>query len=263
MRIVSLNAWGGREWEALADWLPEIGADVLCLQEVIRAAEPSPDWLVYTDLVRTLDQRTDLYADVSRSLPNHEGRFVAAAQGSLRDAEGRDYRSEHGLGLWRRRDLAITGTEEGFVHGSYRADGWGPEPVPRRMQAVRFEGLVVAHFHGLRDPAGKGDMPARAAQARALRAGLDRLAQPGDRIVLGGDFNLLPGSETFDILAPLGLRDLVTGRGIEDTRTALYKKPQRHANYMLVTPNVEVLGFEVPATPILSDHRPLILDIAD
>ena len=263
MRIVSLNAWGGREWPALAAWLPEIGADVLCLQEVIRAAEPSPDWLVYADPFRTLDQRADLFADVSRCLPGHAGWFSAAAQGPLRDAEGRVYRSDHGLGLWHRRDLAVTAVEDGFVHGSYRVEGWGAEPVPRRMQAVRVAGLVVAHLHGLRDPAGKGDTPARADQAHALRAGLERLAQPGDRIVLGGDFNLLPGSETFDILAPLSLKDLVTARGIKGTRTALYEKPQRHANYMLVTPNVEVRAFEVPATPILSDHRPLILDIED
>ena len=266
MRIVSLNAWGGREWAALSVWLPGVGTDILCLQEVIRAPVPSPDWLVYADPNRRLDQRADLFNDVSRRLPGHVGRFIAAARGPLSDTDGQVCPSDHGLGLWHRRDLNPLDVEERFVHGSYRPDGWGPEPVPRRMQAIRLEttggDLVVAHMHGLRDPRGKRDTPARVDQARALRAGLERLAKPGDRIVLGGDFNLLPGSETFDILAPLGLVDLVVARGIEDTRTVLYEKPQRHANYMLVTPNVEVRAFEAPAEPVLLDHRPLILDIA-
>jgi endonuclease/exonuclease/phosphatase family metal-dependent hydrolase len=73
--------------------------------------------------------------------------------------------------------------------------------------------------------------------------------------------NLLPGSETFAILGRLGLTDLVTARGFSDTRTSFYRKDNRHADYLLVTPNVDVRRFEVVESPEVSDHRPLMLDI--
>lgn len=77
-----------------------------------------------------------------------------------------------------------------------------------------------------------------------------------------GDFNVLPGSATFRVLAGLGLSDLVTGNGLVDTRTSHYLKQGRFADYMLVTPDVKVVTFEVVEAPEVSDHRALLLDIA-
>ncbi len=268
MRFVSLNAWGGQVWDALAEWLSAIGADILCLQEVIRAPVPSPDWLEYVDAFRRLDQRADLFGDVSALLPDHQARFAAAARGMLRGGSGDMLPSEHGLGTWVARELAIVGSHQGFVHGEYRHDGWGPEPVPRAIQVFRIaepnsgRSVLVAHFHGLRDPDGKHDTPARDAQTRAVIDALERLMRPGDAVILAGDFNLLPNSAIFPALRAIGLRDLVTGRGHTDTRTSLYAKKERHANYLLVSEAVRVEAFEVPGHPILSDHRPLILDFA-
>ncbi len=132
VRIVSLNAWGGAVFDSLARWLPNIGADVLCLQEVTRTP---------------------------------------------------------GMGGWT---------------------------------------LVEA------------------------------LREQGDLSVLCGDLNLLPTSDTFRVLAEIGLVDLV---GEAPTRTSLYPKPVRSANYVLVSNVEDVQHFEAPATPEVSDHRPLVLDI--
>jgi len=79
--------------------------------------------------------------------------------------------------------------------------------------------------------------------------------------VVCGDFNVLPDSETFEILGSLGLVDLVTSRGHDDTRTSHYKKQPRFADYMLVTSNVEVIRFDPVAEPEVSDHRALLLDM--
>jgi len=266
LRIISLNAWGGQVWDALRDWLPVSGADVLCLQEVIRALEPGPDWLHYGDAFRSLDQRADLFGDVCACLPAHQARFAPAARGPLRDAEERTHRSEHGLGQWVAPHLALAGQWQGFVHGAFRPDGWGPEPVPRTCMISRIgtqDGatLVVAHLHGLRDPSGKGDTPARSEQWQRLAAALTAFREPDEPMVVAGDLNVLPGSEVFTVLGKLGLTDLVTSRGITDTRTVLYEKPQRHANYLFVSKQVQVKAFTVPEAPVVSDHRPLILDI--
>jgi endonuclease/exonuclease/phosphatase family metal-dependent hydrolase len=267
VRIVSLNAWGGQLWGPLRDWIAGIRADVLCLQEVTRAPEPCPPWLVYADAERRLDQRTDLLADVSALMPAHQAFFAPAVRGPLTDGAGREWPSEFGNAMWIARGLSVAAWAQPFVHGAFRAGGWGAPPAPRTMQAARLyhpasgRFVVVAHTHGLRDPAGKGDTPARAAQAAAIAATLAAIAQPGDGVVFGGDLNLLPDSATFAVLARLGLTDLVTTRGHADTRTSLYPKPVRHADYMLVGATVRVRAFDVPAAPEVSDHRPLLLDI--
>ncbi|WP_172294899.1 endonuclease/exonuclease/phosphatase family protein [Pseudoruegeria sp. HB172150] len=267
MRIVSLNAWGGQVWDALGPWLGTVGADVLCLQEVIRGLAPGPEWLRYGDAFRSLDQRRDLFADVSADLPGYQARFAPAARGDLLDADGGVHPSEHGIAQWVAPDLAIAGQWQGFVHGSFRVGGWGEEPVPRTCQVTRIatgddSSVVVGHLHGLRDPSGKGDTPERSAQWRALAAAVETFREPGEPVVVAGDLNVLPGSDVFGVLGGIGLTDLVTTRGHDDTRTSLYKKPQRHANYMFVSPEVRVVSFDVPAEPVVSDHRPLILDLA-
>jgi hypothetical protein len=221
---------------------------------------------MYRDQFRSLNQRSDLFGDISAALPHHTGRFTPATEGPLSDAGGKVYRSRHGLGQWVSPTLTSDAVHNGFVHGSFRKDGWGEEPVPRAFQSVRItqdgrtRPLTVAHFHGLRDPSGKGDTNARREQAHKVCALLSRIATPEDDIVLAGDFNVLPDSETIGIFEAWGLRDLV---GTADTRTSLYAKPVRHANYMLVSPSVNVGAFEAPESPVVSDHRPLILTIKD
>ena len=88
------------------------------------------------------------------------------------------------------------------------------------------------------------------------------LRRPGERLVVCGDFNILPDSETLAVLRALDLTELVTTRGFAGTRTAFYEKPGRFADYMLVSPEVDVRCFDVAAEPIVSDHCPLILDLA-
>lgn len=124
------------------------------------------------------------------------------------------------------------------------------------------QAITIAHMHGLRDPAGKDDTPARLAQAARFADLIDRSRGAGDQLVACGDFNVLPPSATFKTLANLGLTDLVTTRGYTDTRTSLYEKTPRFADYMLVSANVNVRDFDVVREPEVSDHRPFLLDFA-
>lgn len=116
-------------------------------------------------------------------------------------------------------------------------------------------------MHGLRDIGGKGDTPARRAQADALVKLIRQVRKGDERLVVCGDFNVLPGSVTFDALSTLGLSDLITARGHRDTRTSYYGKEPRFADYMLVTPAVEVIAFDAVTEPEVSDHRALLLDL--
>jgi endonuclease/exonuclease/phosphatase family metal-dependent hydrolase len=266
MRVLSLNAWGGRLHERLLPYLADADADVLCLQEVTRTPAAEAEWLLYRDGGMELPQRANLFQEVAEALPSHQAFFCPAARGDLHDGERR-LASEWGLATFVRRTLPVIGQAQDFVHGEFAADGWGGHPRSRNAHAVRLfdyetsQAITVAHMHGLRDLTGKQDTPSRLLQARRLVDLVERTRRSGDRLVVCGDFNVLPASATFELLATIGLTDLVTTRGYADTRTSLYAKTPRFADYMLTSRDVVVRRFDVVAQPEVSDHRPLVLDL--
>ena len=265
MRVLSLNCWGGRLGRPLVDYLAAAAADVLCLQEVIHTPGCPQEWLSYRDDGAELPQRADLFGELRTALPDHAPHFCPAARGDLFHGD-RPVATAWGIATFVRRDLAVIGQAQGFVHGDYAATGWGPHPRARNAHVVRVydhaagRTVTIAHLHGLRDPAGKADTPARRAQAERFAALIRAVAQPDDALIACGDFNLLPDSATFQILGGLGLADLVTAHGHTDTRTSHYGKQPRWADYLLVNDRVQVDRFAVVAAPEVSDHRPLVLD---
>ena len=267
MRILSLNTWGGRVGDPLITWLGQADADVFCLQEMIHTPAASSAWLTYRDDGIVLPQRANLFGEVSAALPAHRAFFCAAARGPLYEGE-RVLQSEWGLATFVRRTFPIIAQAQDFVHGTFAADGFGPHPRSRNAHAVRLfdDGtgapVTIAHMHGLRELTGKTDTPARHAQAKAFVELILRIARKGERLVVCGDFNVLPDSVTLEALQAIGLTDLVTGGGHTDTRTSLYTKSGRYANYMLVNEAVKVRRFEVVREPEVSDHRALLLEIA-
>lgn len=258
-----MNAWGGAMYDALAAYLPDVDADVVALQEVTRTPGVR-GWTRFEDRDRVLPQRADLMADVAASLPDHEPWFTVSDTGPV-TADGRTHRQHFGLALFARRSLVRIASREAFVHGGYtdHGDAWPHTDRPRSAQVARLRGpdgrtFVVGHLHGLRDAAGKADTPARRAQAKRFAEMIDSVREPGDVVVVCGDLNVLPDSETFAVLGDLGLTDLV---GSADTRTERYTKPVRHASYLLVSDPAAVHRFEIVTEPEVSDHRVLLVDL--
>lgn len=266
MRVMSLNGWGGKLHEPLIAYLAAAVPDVLCLQEVVHSPATAEAWLTYRDGDHVLPQRANFFLDVARALPDHVATFCPAAQGVLWDGN-RALPSQWGLATYVHTSLPVVGQAQGFVHKDFSPDGYGDHPRSRSAHVVRVHDpdrgrfVTVAHMHGLRDLAGKADTPERALQARRLAQLVSSVAMPGEPLVVCGDFNVEPGSETFGILAGLGLEDLVTGRDFAGTRTSLYAKPGRFADYMLVNRHVDVVAFDVVRNPEVSDHCPLLLEM--
>ncbi|AQS61900.1 hypothetical protein AGRHK599_LOCUS1092 [Rhizobium rhizogenes] len=265
MRLICLNGWGGKLNDELLAYLSSSDPDILCLQEVVHTPAATQDWLTYRDHGLELPQRANFLRDVSDALPDHVAVFCPAAQGDLWHGEVR-YPSQWGLATFIRKSIAVIAQAQGFVHGSFSTDGYGDHPRSRTAHAVRVfdfrngQPAVIAHMHGLRDLEGKHDSPARLAQAKRLVQLIRNIAQDGDRIVVCGDFNVLPESETFTVLKELDLIELVTTRGYTDTRTSHYTKQNRYADYMLVNSAVTIDHFDVVGEPEVSDHRPLLLE---
>lgn len=265
MRILSLNAWAGRIYPELLNYLTDVNPDVMCLQEVLRSRDTQAEWLLYRDHDVELRQRGNLFDDVRTAFPNHDAYFCSSMRGRLLDGD-KPVWAEFGLATFVRQSCAVIGQAMDFVHGEFSPDGWGPHPRPRNAHIVRlfnFEdstATTIANIHGIREPDGKHDNPERQAQAQALLELIKRVWRPGEKLVVCGDFNVLPGSVTFDALGSIGLVDLVTAYGITDTRTSHYRKQERYADYILVTPDIDVIRFEAVESPEVSDHRPLLLE---
>lgn len=249
---------------ALGPWLGTAGADVVCLQEVTRTPGAT-GWTRFDDGERRLPQRANLLDDVRQILPTHQAVFVASDAGPVYDESGSRRRQDFGVATFVAEHLAVVGLQTAFVHGSFvDHTEWARLDRPRAALATRLvdrprgRSLTIVQLHGLRDPAGKHDTPARRAQAQRLAELVDRSRQAGDVVVVCGDLNLLPDSETFAVLAKIGLVDLV---GTADTRTSHYPKPIRHASYLLVSDPAAVNRFEILAEPEVSDHRALLVEI--
>ena len=266
MQVLSLNAWGGRLHAELLDYLVHADADVYCLQEVPRASAARSKWLTYADGELRLDQRADLYRELREALPSHDGFYCPTARGELFDGDTPCWQ-EFGLATFVRSTMPVIGTALDFVYGAFSAHGFGSHPRSRNAHAVRLfdyrtdQAMTIVQMHGLREEAGKADSPARDAQADALVELISRLRRQTEPLVVCGDFNVLPDSRLFDALGVLGLVDLVTTGGFDDTRTSYYTKAGRYADYMLVSPDVAVVSFEVVKAPEVSDHRALLLTI--
>ncbi|SMO72443.1 endonuclease/exonuclease/phosphatase family protein [Paracoccus laeviglucosivorans] len=264
MKLICLNAWGGKLADALLDYVKAEAPDVLCLQEITHTPASDKDRLTYRDGPHSLPQSANVFRDLCHALPDHAAFFHPAAQGELWDHTAA-VPSQFGLATFVHRSLPVLGQVHGFVHKCYSADGYGDHPRPRNAHGVRVRDDVtgrsigITHMHGLRDPKGKMDTPERTAQARRLLRLSDKLARPGDLRIICGDFNVEPDSETLQILADGGFRELVTTGGFAGTRSSHYQKPGRFADYMLVDQPELITDFRVIYDPEISDHCPLLL----
>ncbi|QGG93266.1 endonuclease/exonuclease/phosphatase family protein (plasmid) [Agrobacterium sp. MA01] len=264
MKIVSLNGWGGKLHEDLLAYVKATEPDILCLQEVVHSPESRKDWLTYRDNDQILPQRANFFSEVACVLPDHIAFFCPAAQGVLWDDE-ESVSSQWGLATFVHRSFPIIGQAQGFVHKDYSPVDYGEHPRSRCAHGVRVydyeanRSVSVTHMHGLRDLNGKMDTPERLAQARRLLELSRQVSATGDLIVMCGDFNVEPSSQTLALMSEDGWTELVTGRGFQSTRTSHYKKQGRFADYMLVNREEAVRAFDVVDDPEVSDHCPLVL----
>ncbi|MCM2438713.1 endonuclease/exonuclease/phosphatase family protein [Agrobacterium vitis] len=264
MKIMCLNGWGGKLHKELLPYVATTAPDVLCLQEVVHSPASEKDWLTYRDDDHVLPQRANFFRDVASVLPDHVAIFCPAAQGVLWDGD-QSIPSQWGLATFVHHSLPIIGQAQGFVHKDYSHVGYGEHPRSRNAHGIRVydydasRSVSVTHMHGLRDLNGKMDTPERFDQAQRLLDLSRQVSQPGDLMVVCGDFNVEPNSETLAVLGAGGLSELVTRRGFQSTRTSHYKKASRFADYMLVSREAAVRGFDVVHDPEVSDHCPLVL----
>ena len=78
MHLISINAWGGNLSEALTAY-PAANArpDILLLQEVTWAVDPTPERVFFKEHGFDLLQHTDLFAELCRAAARPSGLFLS------------------------------------------------------------------------------------------------------------------------------------------------------------------------------------------
>lgn len=253
MKILTLNIWGGRAGKAgLLDFFSRHkNVDIFCLQEVWSAPyehlEGHPAGGVQID-----NSKIMVYGlqEISEVLKDHRPYF-------------RPHHGDHyGLLMLVSNRLRVQEEGEVFV---FKDKGHVPEGDvgnhARNLQFVKIldgeKELTVMNIHGLWNGKGKTDSNDRIEQSKKI---INFTAKIAGEYVLCGDFNLLPDTQSARLLEDSGMKNLIKEYNVTSTRTSLYSKPEKYADYIFVSPGVEIKNFSV-MPDVVSDHAPLFLEV--
>lgn len=252
IKLISLNAWAGRSLHPLMQFFKkyESEVDIFCLQEIHNTTQEAVD-------ERHPGEHLcgSLFEKISSQLKDFEGTFACF------DDEPR----RMSLALFIRRGLPVKTVKDFVAFTPAELVETGSRMfTPRKLQyaTLDFSGreFLVANYHGLWNAGPKTDTPERIEQANVIKSFLDTFN--GSKI-LCGDFNLLPETQSMEILER-GMRNLVKEHKVSSTRTQLYRHydnaaEPNFADYILVTPDIQIVDFKV-LPDIASDHAPLFLE---
>lgn len=252
MKLVTLNAWGGRLAGPLLEFIKGNAgdADIFCLQEVFSSPENFPI---------ALNAKANLHQEITRILRDYRDYHSPKSKGyDYGGYLGKEL--DFGNAIFIKKEIPVISCDELFDVVSVAGYDWRENAIAK-AQFMKIGSLedsfVVCNYHGVWiKNTFKKDVPQRIEQARHIKNMLD--AFPGEKI-LCGDFNLVPDGESIKILES-GMRNLITDHKITSTRSSIYKKNEtKYGDYVLVSPGLRVNEFKVLPDEI-SDHLALELD---
>lgn len=256
MRLISLNIWGGEIYNPLMKFIKDQAkkTDIYCFQETFQS-----DSSVKT----SSDIRTNIFNDINSVLKDFNGYFAKTfSRYDLTKIVNFDLR--FGIAIFVKKSISVDLYEEEFIHkveGGY-VDRKNYSETSRKIQSIQFKKankiFNIYNLHGLWAPdalGGKEDNEERIRQSEEIKNFTKR--HKGEKIITG-DFNLYPNTKSLTMLED-SFKNLIKEYDISTTRSALYTRKFKFADYTLVTSRVKVIDFKVPNI-VVSDHLPMILE---
>jgi len=252
MKLITLNLWGGTVYEPLIKFIKEkaLETDIFCFQEMT-FGEKAGFTLVHKGRINLFSELKSILTDFTvyqhiSDSEHFQTEPVNFGVGQAIFIRNPIQVNDHG-GSYCFTEVPPGAEEGGKATGNYE---WID-------LIINGEPLTVVNVHGVwQDKSYKVDTPARLVQSNCLK---DFLSKKEGRSILCGDFNLLPDTESVRIIENAGLRNLVKEYGIKSTRTSFYDKPQKHADYVFISKDVEMKDFKVLPEEV-SDHSALLLE---
>ena len=245
MKLITLNAWGGRICEPLIDFIKKHqDVDIFCMQEIYHEAFERDEYWHH-------EINSNLFNDLKKVFPNHNCFF---------DSHLEDW---WGLAIFVNKKFPIIEHGDKFVHlqKGYNVDlekqGYTAKNIQYITIMLNNKKLTVINLHGLWNNKGKGDFEERITQSKNIINFAKKLKND---FIICGDFNLLPETKSLKLIEQeLGLRNLISEYGITSTRTSYYKKEHKFADYVFITPGIIVKDFKVLPDEV-SDHNPVYFE---
>jgi endonuclease/exonuclease/phosphatase family metal-dependent hydrolase len=247
MKLVTLNLWGGRMKETFNEFFENYkDVGIWCFQEVYKEFYTAPE----EDQIDRSEVDFSLFDNLKKYLDLHLGDFCQVLKGV------------YGIATFIHKDIRIIEKGEILIaKGDYEdVSDLHNRDHHRKLLWMEIEikgkKLLIANAHFTHRPEGKGDHDKRLNQSKII---VDFLKMFDCPKILAGDFNLLPDTQSIKMIEYSGMRNLVKEYGITSTRTDVYKKPLKFADYVFVSSDIEVKDFKV-LPDVVSDHYPLMLD---
>ena len=220
--------------------------DTWCFQEVYKDFYKAED----QDKIDRSDVDFNLYQSLKGHVTDHESEFCQVLKGV------------YGIATFLRKDLRIIERGEILIARGDYEDTTDHQNRDHHRKLLWFEveengkKVLIANTHLTHRPEGKLASEKRLGQSKMI---INFLAMFDCPKILVGDFNLQPDTESIKMIEATGMINLVKKHGVTSTRTEVYKKPIRFADYIFVSPDIKVKDFRV-LPDVVSDHSPLMLD---
>lgn len=253
MKLICLNTWAGHEYDALMKFIGDHKADtdIFCFQEMCYSDGPKV----------SRGTRTNIMGDMERALEGFNSVFSEIDSG-FDEVGVVNFDITWGQATFVRKGMTVSDSGSITIHEGDEAhrDEFDYRCV---LQYVTLEieerTLSICNVHGTPRPGTKLDTPARLLQSERVKAYLHTLQ---DSVILCGDFNLLPKTESIRMLEE-NLENLIITHAIKTTRGSLNpyagtQQQQDFADYMFTSKDIHIEQFSVPDARV-SDHLPLIL----
>ncbi|MBI2035426.1 MAG: endonuclease/exonuclease/phosphatase family protein [Candidatus Liptonbacteria bacterium] len=256
MKLICLNAWGGRVFGPLLDFIKTSAAttDIFCFQEIFTSSGLHK---------LSNGMRSNLYGEIETALPDFKGAFSA-------QCDRYDYVSSVNFDLSSGQATFVKNTAEIKKSGEIftyknknevaKDDKDGDNVFPENMQFVEISykgsSYIICNVHGI-PTWPKVDNPERIRQSEII---LDFLKKSSPtKKILCGDFNLSPETLSVGMIEKV-LVNVTKNYGIKYTRSPLLLgEGDTVSDYIFVSQNVVVSNLKTLNIEV-SDHLPLVLE---
>lgn len=241
MKLIQVNVWGGRMKPQILEFVEKYNPDILCLQEVIDLEGEGEG--IFASLN---DIKLSMGAEYSFMSPvftiNHTNR---------KDHFGNAILSKYPIV---KKETTFTGKEYkdnfNFIDHDYNI---------RNLQIAKIElpekTINVMNHHGHHVPEHKNGDKETMKQCAMIA---DAIKSTGDNIVLTGDFNLAPNSESLKQINNLLINHSIDNN-LTTTRNELTPKNEV-CDYIFTSKDLAVKEFRL-LDDVVSDHCALLLEI--
>jgi len=255
MKLISINIWGGRRYEALMNFITNqaTNTDFFCLQECFDTDSQK---------IENNGWRVNILQELKNVLCPEFNCFFSASQMGFDLSGPVDFEIRFGLALFYKTNTchALTALRDVFIHGKLLIGRKKTKRPPRNIQHMHFinndNNYSIFNYHGLHLKH-KQDTRLRIRECKKIKKLMTLYTS---KLVLCGDLNLERNTKSIDLLSE-NMINLIEQHDVKSTRTYFYTKPIKEADYIIVSPSIKVRDFEAQELwpdPV-ADHKPLIL----